>query len=278
MTTLTADTPSALRQCANCESATVAKFCANCGEKQPDHHDLKFSHFLHELTHEILHVDSKLFTTLRLLFTKPGQLTVDYFGGRRSRAIGPLRLFLVMFALQFVIYALSDRTSVFRIENVEKMKPEVTGTLELIAAKKHITVEKVREGMNEKWGHTFKLIELLQIVIAGAFIHLLYRQRHFVEHLVFCAHFLALSSAAGILVYPLRYYYGLWGTPVATVVSWGTGFVLVGYLAFAMKRYYERGAKLPWVRALVGYGLMMLAIGAVQVTTVAYVIASILRH
>ncbi|HET7434589.1 MAG TPA: DUF3667 domain-containing protein [Thermoanaerobaculia bacterium] len=235
------------------------------------------SHFVHELTHEILHVDSKLFTTLRLLMTKPGQLTADYFGGRRSRAIGPLRLFLVIFALQFLFLALLPSTSVFRVQNIEKAKPEITGSLEDVAAMKHMTTDEYREQLNEKWSHTIKLLELIEVVLAGAFLSLLYRQRHLVEHFVFAAHFFSFTYLVQIITLPLRYYTGLTG-PASTALTTASVIIGVIYMSLAMKRFYERGEKLPWVRGAVGYGFTFLAQGALMMFTIAYAMFAVTRH
>lgn len=73
--------------CTNCGFEKVDVFCARCGEKQPDHHDVTVGHFFHELLHELVHLDSKLFRTLRVVVTRPGELTAEYFAGRKKRYI-----------------------------------------------------------------------------------------------------------------------------------------------------------------------------------------------
>ena len=93
-----------LTKCTNCGADAADIYCARCGEKQPGHHDLGVSHFTHEVFHELAHLDSKLFKTLRDLITKPGFLTQEYFAGRKSRYIAPLRLFLTLFALPAVYW------------------------------------------------------------------------------------------------------------------------------------------------------------------------------
>lgn len=51
---------------------------------------------------EVLDVDGRIFRTIRLLFTRPGQLTADFLSGRRARYVHPLRLFLVVSGLYFL--------------------------------------------------------------------------------------------------------------------------------------------------------------------------------
>jgi hypothetical protein len=96
MTTI--ENTATLTPCTNCGGAS-SDYCARCGERQPGHHDLSVAHFAHDVVHEFVHLDSKLFRTLRDIVTKPGFLTEEYFAGRKSRYIPPLRLFLTLFAL-----------------------------------------------------------------------------------------------------------------------------------------------------------------------------------
>jgi eukaryotic-like serine/threonine-protein kinase len=67
-------------------------------------HDL-----FHDVTHEFLHVDSKIFRTVKLLLLKPGFLTREYFEGRRVRYVSPIRLYLVFSVLYFAASTLIDR-------------------------------------------------------------------------------------------------------------------------------------------------------------------------
>jgi hypothetical protein len=94
----------ALEQCPNCGRALDGAFCAACGQKvgpiNPTFHDL-----LHDLTHEFLHVDGKIFRSVRLLLTRPGFLSREYFEGRRARYISPIRLYLIFSVLFFLVSA-----------------------------------------------------------------------------------------------------------------------------------------------------------------------------
>jgi Protein of unknown function (DUF3667) len=47
---------------------------------------------LHDLPHDVWHVDGKLKRTLRALFVRPGFLPAEYTAGRRVAYIAPLRL------------------------------------------------------------------------------------------------------------------------------------------------------------------------------------------
>jgi hypothetical protein len=111
--------PPAERRCTNCGAEVVDVYCAHCGEKQPGHHDYAVSHFVHHAFHELIHLDSKLFTTLGLLVTKPGLLAAEYFGGRKTRYIAPLRLFLTLFALQLIAYTVYKPVAIYSLEGAK---------------------------------------------------------------------------------------------------------------------------------------------------------------
>src|SRR5258707_3442933 len=136
-----------LSACTNCGAASADIYCARCGERQPGHHDLSVPHFAHEVFHEIAHVDSKLFTTLRDLITKPGFLTQEYFAGRKSRYIPALRLFLVLFALQFLAFMVYTPTAIYRVGSLEKFASgqQLGKLIGRAALKRHLTRETFEE-------------------------------------------------------------------------------------------------------------------------------------
>src|SRR6266852_5753468 len=123
-----------LSACTNCGAVAADAYCARCGERQPGHHDLSVPHFAHEVFHEIAHVDSKLFTTLRDLLTKPGFLTQEYFAGRKSRYVPALRLFLTLFALQFLAFTAYAPAALYSVKSMKKF--DWTGALHELLDKK----------------------------------------------------------------------------------------------------------------------------------------------
>src|SRR5205809_6737743 len=82
--------------CASCSQPLTGRFCSNCGEEAHDPTSLTVRHFLtHTLAHETLHIDGKIWRTLRLLFFKPGFLAAEYAAGRRRPYVNPVRIFLI---------------------------------------------------------------------------------------------------------------------------------------------------------------------------------------
>ena len=90
-------------RCGNCEALLTGPYCAQCG--QHAHASARnLQAVVHDAWHDMTHVDGRLWYTLWLLLSKPGQLTVDYFRERRARYLPPVRLYLV---LSLVFFSLS---------------------------------------------------------------------------------------------------------------------------------------------------------------------------
>jgi len=91
-------------ECPNCGALLAGAYCAACGQKAaPLNPTLKY--FVHELTHELLHLDGKIFRSVRLLVTRPGFLTREIFRGRRASYVSPIRLYLTASILSFALAA-----------------------------------------------------------------------------------------------------------------------------------------------------------------------------
>jgi hypothetical protein len=230
------------RACTNCGSPTVSTYCADCGEQQPGHHDYALTHFAGHAVHELVHLDSKLLTTLRMLVTKPGMLTAEYFAGRRSRYVTPLRILLTVFAVYFLLYMSSNWTSPISSRRMEKIDTthQVERSFDKIAAKKHMTREQVEEQLDEQWKHGISAMQLATAITMAAGMRLLWRRRYFVEHLVFAMHFLSFEFLLAVVLWPIYWRYGvdrvLEHQGFALLSAYVPAFV---YLYFAIRRYYR---------------------------------------
>lgn len=85
--------------CLNCGTALRGDFCYRCG--QAGHVHRTMASIGHDLLHSVWHFEGKIWTTLPMLFTRPGQLTRRYIAGERARFVSPLALFLFSIFLMF---------------------------------------------------------------------------------------------------------------------------------------------------------------------------------
>jgi hypothetical protein len=90
--------------CANCntELEVNAKFCHKCGQKKFTGR-IAFKEVVHEFIHTTLHLDTKLFKTLKYLFV-PGKLTKEYFLGKHKTYANPVQLFFVTGTICFLLF------------------------------------------------------------------------------------------------------------------------------------------------------------------------------
>ena len=90
------------KSCENCEIPLQGPFCHRCGqpERTPIRDLLALSN---DALDYLFDVDSRVWRTLVSLFFAPGRLTEAYLAGKRMSFIRPMRIYLVMSALLFVV-------------------------------------------------------------------------------------------------------------------------------------------------------------------------------
>lgn len=119
--------------CPNCgaELQKEFEFCPRCGQ---ENHDLRvpFKTFLYEFAESITHFDAKLWSTLKVIFTKPGQLTKDFVEGKRARYVHPARFYLFVSVIFFALLTVwLDRA----VESNKALMTSTTGDQSLRTAK-----------------------------------------------------------------------------------------------------------------------------------------------
>jgi hypothetical protein len=98
---------SAKNICPNCGLQMKAeyRFCPQCGQENHDF-NVSMTHLMAEAIEGFLHFDSKSFHTLRTLLFKPGFLTSEFIQGRRNQYVPPVRLYIFISFLFFLLLAL----------------------------------------------------------------------------------------------------------------------------------------------------------------------------
>lgn len=88
--------------CLNCAATVHGKFCGNCGQENLDLQE-PFWHFISHSIGHYFHFDTKFFNTIVPLITKPGQLTLDYIEGKRTRYLQPISMFIFISIVYFLL-------------------------------------------------------------------------------------------------------------------------------------------------------------------------------
>ena len=92
-------------RCLNCGAPVSGKHCTQCGQAS-DVHVLSMKEVAGDVTHSLLHLDSRVWSTLRLLMLRPGELTREFIAGRHLKYLPPFRLYLAVSILFFAVSAL----------------------------------------------------------------------------------------------------------------------------------------------------------------------------
>ncbi|HEY3644554.1 MAG TPA: DUF3667 domain-containing protein, partial [Gammaproteobacteria bacterium] len=89
--------------CVNCGAVLHGPYCAQCGEKRIPPEGYTLRGIARDWQLAISHGEGKLLRSLRLLITRPGLLTAEYFHGRRVPYSRPASLFLTCNLLFFLL-------------------------------------------------------------------------------------------------------------------------------------------------------------------------------
>jgi len=218
--------------CTNCGTALAGSYCSSCGQKSAPLAPT-LGYFVHELTHELLHVDGKIFRSLRLLLTRPGFLTREIFAGRRARYVSPIRLYLIASILFFAISGLLGRYE----ESVDFYVTDPGETVDPAMLNRVSEIELTISTALNAW------LPRAMFVLVPLFAVLVMRRRRrsghtYPQHLYFALHVhaawffaLVVSSLLQAALVRLRY-----AAPTADILA---ELYMVGYFFVAFKRVYE---------------------------------------
>lgn len=274
------DRPDGTR-CANCGAALTGLYCHACGQKHEPHiHSI--GHFLEETTESLTHADSRLWRTIALLLARPGFLTAEFFAGRRARYLPPIRLYLVVSVVFFLVAgALPERRAPVqlsvgdasvsreaRLQSCNTLQVGLPGR-EWLRPRLVATCERVvREGPStlvEAFVHNLPRALFLFLPLVAALMLLLYwrPRRYYVEHLLFLVHNHAavfLGTTVFMLLAAALPSSSLLALPALAYYAW--------YTYAALRRYYAEGVG----RTLAKYGVIAityLLLGALMLAATA---------
>jgi len=263
-------------QCPSCSSPRRGPYCAECGERFLQPHDLNLRHFLvHELPHDLWHVDGKLKRTLRALLLIPGLLPTEYIAGRRVGYIAPFRLYLAVFLLHLAIIATSPDSPGTVLDHAASIDP--TGlTLKLAHARPSIqwSDPALRLTLGERGRWTSEIgTAIVFLGVAGVLKLLFFRQRRrYLEHAVFALSFttwyLLLVSFGDLVLTVVRF-----DEDEFKLAEWLTPALFV-YIWIALRRFY--GANLLYTTAatIVVFASQALIAWVLNIFAVAVLIAT----
>ncbi len=108
-------TPGGGAICANCGEPLGGPFCSACGQENRNLARITVGQLVGEWFGNVFSFDSRLMRTLGPLVREPGLLTLEYLAGRRARHVPPLRLFVFLSLIMFVILAMAGTELSFEL-------------------------------------------------------------------------------------------------------------------------------------------------------------------
>ncbi len=111
--------------CSNCGTPLDGPYCSQCGQRAGTG-ALRIGDLASEMIGDIFTWDSRLWRTLWPLLFKPGFLTAQYIAGRRARYLPPLRLYLVISFVMFLMLSVGNTSLTFEKEQLAGPDPTVS--------------------------------------------------------------------------------------------------------------------------------------------------------
>jgi hypothetical protein len=237
----------------NCDTPLHGPYCAACGQrvapKAPTLHE-----FLHDFTHELLHVDGKIFQSVMLLLARPGLLTREYFEGRRVRYVQPIRLYLIFSVIYFAVAAIAppNPSGNFNI-NFKPSAGETEQDVQRELGKIGFgSEEELQETTIEAINHWIPRAMFVLLPLFAGLVALTMRRsgKTYPQHLYFALHthaawfaFAAVSSGANFITL----------TAVRVTIQFATIAVRAWHVIASFKRSYSTTtAGAVWRSAVVG--------------------------
>ena len=263
-----------MNACLNCGSPLHGSFCSACGQRAvPENPTV--SELAGDAWQELSGYDGRIAATIRGLF-RPGYLTREYIAGRRARYLSPIRLYLIVSVLYFVVAAATPnlptrsgeinmpggvRIGVMRSNNgpdlSEEDRKEMLASAERAPALIRTFLVSVA---SDPVGFRTRVITIMPRVffallpVFAAIVALFYRGRRFPTALVFAAHLHAFAFTAFTLSEAAKM---LGSIPVAVAGSVIVTIWFAGYALLAARAVFGGGWTITILKA-VGIGLVYL--------------------
>ena len=136
--------------CLNCGTILEGKFCHNCGQENLEMKE-SFGHMMNHAISDYFHFDHQFFSTLKPLFTKPGFLTNEYMAGRRANYLHPVKMYIFISLVYFVVLfqtghtLMNVHTNVRGSQSAQKAIDSVMKDPKIPAYIKKSLIEKIKK-------------------------------------------------------------------------------------------------------------------------------------
>lgn len=92
------------KTCLNCRYVVENRFCPNCGQENTDTRKT-FHHLFINFFEDLTHYENAFWRTIKNLLFKPAALTKEYLSGKRLSYLAPVRLYIFISFITFLLIA-----------------------------------------------------------------------------------------------------------------------------------------------------------------------------
>lgn len=110
--------------CLNCGATLKGKFCHVCGQENLEIKE-SFGHMMSHAISDYFHFDDQFFHTLKPLLFKPGKLTVEYMAGKRASYLHPVKMYIFISLVFFVLFFRGSTEKQKKIESKPVTKEQI---------------------------------------------------------------------------------------------------------------------------------------------------------
>lgn len=194
------------RICRCCNNVFKGRYCNICGEKVLELNERTFLAFLDNLLNAFTFLDGKFLKSLKLLITRPGQLSRNIADGKRMPYMKMVSLFFVANFFYF-LFPLVDSFNSSLHSQTTMLGPHSVKAKEIVkieVEKRHITMEEFQEKYKMQSTNLSKLL-LITLVLAmtGTLMVVNYSKRnYFFDHLLIALEFYSFHLLVNMLLFP----------------------------------------------------------------------------
>ena len=116
-------------QCRNCGATLYGQYCSQCGQRE-GRDELLFSELVGELLGDFVRLDSRVWRTFVCLLFRPGFLSAEFMAGRKARYLPPLRLYLIISFILFLVLSLASGSDFIVVDSPEAAVASQLGAAE----------------------------------------------------------------------------------------------------------------------------------------------------
>jgi len=230
--------------CINCKTELEGPYCYSCGEKIITDKDFTIKKLLEQSVDVFTHLDSKVFTTLKWLLFKPGELSVAYITGLRKPFMKPFQIFILTNILFFLLLSNIDifrmpSTYFFSVKNIGGYHITdivLRKTLETSQTKNEIALIYDLKSATLAKTYVIIFIPLLSFVFALLFIR---KKLQIGKHIVFSTHLFSFLLILLIIWSPIFILLPKIRLDKIYLINLPLLLIWVVYFGIAIKRFYK---------------------------------------